>query len=199
MQATISRHPAMREPVDVDLALQGGGSHGAFTWGVLDRLLEEPWLRFIGISGTSAGAMNAAVMVAYDHLYDPYTPSDGYLARGQASGLDPFGLLGSEYAPIEKPSVLGGLIDTFSVVYPQIQDLDLRRDAPRLEVPVFVLDGAAELDGRRDLALEWFARLEAPGKRLVTYEGAAHAVAFEQADAVEQLLVREVLPLAGPR
>ena len=31
-------------PILVDLALQGGGSHGAFTWGVLDRLLEEPWL-----------------------------------------------------------------------------------------------------------------------------------------------------------
>ena len=46
----------------VDLALQGGGSHGAFTWGVLDRLLEEPWLRIDGISGTSAGAMNAAVL-----------------------------------------------------------------------------------------------------------------------------------------
>jgi NTE family protein len=51
-----------REPVAVDLALQGGGSHGAFTWGVLDRLLEEPWLRIVAISGTSAGAMNAAVM-----------------------------------------------------------------------------------------------------------------------------------------
>ena len=48
----------------VDLALQGGGSHGAFTWGVLDRLLEEPWLRFDGISGTSAGAMNAVVMAS---------------------------------------------------------------------------------------------------------------------------------------
>lgn len=47
----------------VDLGLQGGGSHGAFTWGVLDRLLDESWLRFDGISGTSAGAMNAAVMV----------------------------------------------------------------------------------------------------------------------------------------
>jgi len=47
----------------VDLALQGGGSHGAFTWGVLDRLLEERWLTIDGISGTSAGAMNAAVMV----------------------------------------------------------------------------------------------------------------------------------------
>jgi NTE family protein len=52
-----------RAPVLVDLALQGGGAHGAFTWGVLDRLLEEPWLRIEGISGTSAGAMNAAVLV----------------------------------------------------------------------------------------------------------------------------------------
>ncbi len=51
-----------RNPVLIDLALQGGGSHGAFTWGVLDRLLEEPWLRIVGISGTSAGAMNAAVL-----------------------------------------------------------------------------------------------------------------------------------------
>ncbi len=53
-----------RKPVLVDLALQGGGAHGAFTWGVLDRLLEESWLRVDGISGTSAGAMNAAVMAS---------------------------------------------------------------------------------------------------------------------------------------
>lgn len=46
----------------IDLALQGGGSHGAFTWGVLDRLLEETWLQIEGVSGTSAGAMNAAVL-----------------------------------------------------------------------------------------------------------------------------------------
>ncbi len=51
-----------RDLVLIDLALQGGGSHGAFTWGVLDRLLEEPWLRIEAISGTSAGAMNAAVL-----------------------------------------------------------------------------------------------------------------------------------------
>jgi NTE family protein len=58
--------PITRKPVLIDLALQGGGSHGAFTWGVLDRLLEEPWLTIDGISGTSAGAMNAAVLV-YGH------------------------------------------------------------------------------------------------------------------------------------
>ena len=51
-----------RTQVLVDLALQGGGSHGAFTWGVLDRLLEEPWLKIEAISGTSAGAMNATVL-----------------------------------------------------------------------------------------------------------------------------------------
>jgi NTE family protein len=55
---------ARRKPVLVDLALQGGGAHGAFTWGVLDRLLDQPWLQFEGISGTSAGAMNAAVMAS---------------------------------------------------------------------------------------------------------------------------------------
>src|SRR5215470_2854098 len=55
-----------RDPILVDLALQGGGAHGAYTWGVLDRLLEEPWLKIDGISGTSAGAMNAAALV-YGH------------------------------------------------------------------------------------------------------------------------------------
>jgi NTE family protein len=62
-----------REPVPIDLALQGGGAHGAYAWGVLDRLLEEDWIRVDGLSGTSAGAMNAAVL------------SDGF-AEGGAAG-----------------------------------------------------------------------------------------------------------------
>jgi NTE family protein len=71
--------PIRRDPVLVDLALQGGGAHGAFTWGVLDRLLEEPWLEIDGVSGTSAGAMNAAVM-AY-----------GYKIGGAAGARDTLG------------------------------------------------------------------------------------------------------------
>jgi NTE family protein len=43
--------------------LQGGGSHGAFTWGVLDRMLDDPGIKIVGATGTSAGAMNAAVLV----------------------------------------------------------------------------------------------------------------------------------------
>ncbi|MDO5657429.1 MAG: patatin-like phospholipase family protein [Paracoccus sp. (in: a-proteobacteria)] len=48
----------------INLALQGGGAHGAFTWGVLDRLLDEDWLQIEGISGTSAGALNGAALKA---------------------------------------------------------------------------------------------------------------------------------------
>ena len=48
----------------INLALQGGGAHGAFTWGVLDRLLEDGRIRFDGISATSAGAMNATALAA---------------------------------------------------------------------------------------------------------------------------------------
>ena len=87
---TPSTPAARSKPLLVDFALQGGGSHGAFTWGVLDRLLQEPWLQIDGISGTSAGAMNAAVL------------SDGYaeggaeggraaLDRCLSTGFNPFG------------------------------------------------------------------------------------------------------------
>ncbi len=52
-----------RATSSIDLALQGGGSHGAFTWGALDKLLEEGSLDFAGISGTSAGALSGAVLI----------------------------------------------------------------------------------------------------------------------------------------
>ncbi len=54
---------AKGKSLGLDLALQGGGAHGAFTWGVLDRLLDEPDIDIQGISGTSAGAMNGAMLV----------------------------------------------------------------------------------------------------------------------------------------
>src|ERR1700730_9713556 len=76
MPIEAARTPFTRDPILVDLALQGGGSHGAFTWGVLDRLLEESWLEIDGISGTSAGAMNAAVLV------------DGYTKGGAAGARE---------------------------------------------------------------------------------------------------------------
>ncbi len=97
-----------REPVLVDLALQGGGSHGAFTWGILDRLLEEPWLNVEAISGTSAGAMNAAVMVS------------GYMqggAQGARKALDAYWELvaeSSRFSPIQR-SALDRMMNRWSL------------------------------------------------------------------------------------
>jgi NTE family protein len=54
--------PPTRELKAINLALQGGGFHGAFTWGVLDRLLEQEQLLVEGISATSAGSVNAVVL-----------------------------------------------------------------------------------------------------------------------------------------
>ena len=54
----------MVKPVRINLALQGGGAHGAFTWGVVDRLLQDESIEIAGISGTSAGALNGAALKA---------------------------------------------------------------------------------------------------------------------------------------
>ncbi|BBI60101.1 hypothetical protein HSBAA_14070 [Vreelandella sulfidaeris] len=59
----------------LDLALQGGGAHGAYTWGVIDRLLADERIEIEGISGTSAGAMNGVVMA------DALTRGDKETAR----------------------------------------------------------------------------------------------------------------------
>ena len=60
----------------ISLALQGGGSHGAFTWGVMHRLISEPRLYIDGISGTSAGAMNGVVFAG------------GFIAGGRQGAID---------------------------------------------------------------------------------------------------------------
>lgn len=69
----MASRPAAKPKKKINLGLQGGGAHGAFTWGVIDRILEQPDVEIEAISGTSAGAMNAAVV------------ADGY-QRGGADG-----------------------------------------------------------------------------------------------------------------
>ncbi len=137
---------------------------------------------------------NAFVMSQYEQLYKPYTPPQAYMDKGNAAGLGPYGVFASEYNLVEKLNVLRGLIDMFSVMYPQLQGIDFRKDVPRLDVPVYILDGQAELSSRRDLALEWFNQLEAPRKRLFSFENAAHSVSFEQFEAFHKLMLETVLP-----
>ncbi|MDH3375713.1 MAG: patatin-like phospholipase family protein [Gammaproteobacteria bacterium] len=107
----------MAKQKNITLALQGGGTHGAFTWGVLDRLLEETNLRITGISGTSAGAMNAAV------LADGFEKGGTDLAKGKLHNFwKAMSRLGS-FSPYQSPlfnptwdgwSPMSALFDTVS-------------------------------------------------------------------------------------
>ncbi len=87
----------MSKEKSISIALQGGGSHGAFTYGVLSRLLEEPDLKIDAISGTSSGAVNGCLLSdGLSHGYDSGTA----IAR-----LDGFwNNLGEEFNRIFKPS-----------------------------------------------------------------------------------------------
>jgi len=141
---------------------------------------------------------NAVVMGYYDALGQPYTPPQDYIDRGTAANVGPWGVLGSEYNLVDKANVFRGLIDMFTLMYPQLQQIDFRQDVPRLDVPVYLLDGAAELAARRGLTLEWYDQLEAPVKRLYTFDNAGHSVAFEQFSALHQILTETVLPETYP-
>lgn len=81
-------------PLRLNLALQGGGAHGAYTWGVLDALLETEALAFEGLSGSSAGAMNAVVL-AHGWLQDGRQGARDALTRfwTELGQLMPWGLV----------------------------------------------------------------------------------------------------------
>jgi len=91
--ATNRPEPSSNQVRTINLALQGGGAHGAFTWGVLDRLLDEEALAFEGLSATSAGAMNAAAFaygLAVDGREGARKALEGYWKRvSDAARLGP--------------------------------------------------------------------------------------------------------------
>ena len=115
------------------------------------------------------------VMGQYDKLAGDYTEPKPYRDVLDKAGVGSFGVLGSEYTLPEKMNVLRGLIDVFSVMYPQWQTIDFQRTAELLKVPVYIFTGKHELAARRDLALAWFKQLQAPIKQLYDYPDAGHA------------------------
>lgn len=156
--------------------------------------LTEQMLAFGEPPYTDTPYPNAVVMGYYEQLGQPYRPPQDYIDRGTAANVGPWGILGSEYTLVEKVNVLRGLIDMFTLMYPQLQTIDFRQDVPRLDVPVYILDGAAELTARRDLALAWYDQLDAPIKRIYTFDDAGHSVAFEQFSALHQILTETIVP-----
>src|SRR5262245_63322450 len=81
LEDTVKPHSVGRIRRPIGLALQGGGSWGAYTWGVLDRLLASRTVSVTQLSGTSAGALNAAIVAS------ALAQGSGALARGKLRGV----------------------------------------------------------------------------------------------------------------
>jgi NTE family protein len=143
------RGPDTHSKKTVNLALQGGGAHGAFTWGVLDKLLEDGRIEIEGISATSAGAMNAAVLA--------YGFSQGG-SEGARKALDGFWRRIADAAAPVQPPLLDRLLHNHALSFTPaflVFDLMTRLMSPYQFNPLninplrFVLEESVDFDRLR--------------------------------------------------
>jgi len=132
-----------------------------------------------------------AFLIEYYDKIQPY-PRTAYYASHGPSGLDGNGA--PEYGPVDKVNKLKAIFDMGSVMYPQLQGVDFRRDVPALRIPVYLVMGAHELNARSRPAREWFDRLQAPAKSWVTFEDSGHIPQFEEFGRFHDLITATVLP-----
>lgn len=134
------------------------------------------------------------VMNLYDTLAGPYEVPSDYRKLVDDAGVNPLGVMATEYSLVEKVNVIRGLFDTFSALYPQLQDIDFRKDTTKLDVPVYILAADHELPARQDLVVEWYGLLDAPQKHFYTMKNAGHAAAFEGVGEFTRIMNEEVKP-----
>jgi proline iminopeptidase len=102
-----------------------------------------------------------------------------------------------ENSRMDQLAAIRGLLDTYALLYPQLQGLDLRATVPALDVPVYVVMGEHESRGRVVPAREWFDALEAPRKEWVVLPASGHRASFERPVEYARLLAR-VLDQTAP-
>jgi pimeloyl-ACP methyl ester carboxylesterase len=99
-----------------------------------------------------------------------------------------------EYGLLEQVHNLPAWLDVFAVLYPKLQNIDLRTQARQLDVPVYLVQGRHEIPGRSTLADEWFVLLKAPTKQLIVFDTTGHRSLFERPDLFNQVMTTTVLP-----
>lgn len=123
--------------------------------------------------------------ISHEHDWNSYPELD-------LSKEMPATLFVPEYNWIDRINAFRGFLDTFSVLYPQLQGIDFRRDFPSLDAPVYMIVGAHEARGRAILADEWFDMLDAPLKERIVFERSGHRPNFEQPGRFAEVM-RDVL------
>jgi pimeloyl-ACP methyl ester carboxylesterase len=102
-------------------------------------------------------------------------------------------LAGSEYGLYDKLNFVRGLLDTFGIVYPQLWDVDFRKQATRLEVPVYFLIGRHDVNAPPHLTEEYFNLLTAPHKELIWFERSGHNPWMNESDKFVDVMVNKIL------
>lgn len=116
--------------------------------------------------------------VALSHEHDVYPYDHSPNAEGRGGFSENFFV--EEYTLLEQLHLFAGFLDTFAVLYPQLQDIDFRRDATSFEIPVFFVQGANEAGGRATVFEEWYPMIDAPLKDVTHLATAGHRPLFEQ-------------------
>jgi pimeloyl-ACP methyl ester carboxylesterase len=124
---------------------------------------------------------------------DPQVYPYDHTHNSEGAGGFTENLFVKEYTLIEQLHALAGFFDVFSVLYPQLQDTDFRKDAAKLAVPVYLMEGRFEAPGRLGPAKQWFDQLDAPSKQWITFETSGHRPLFEQPDLFSQQMTDTVL------
>jgi pimeloyl-ACP methyl ester carboxylesterase len=117
--------------------------------------------------------LNYETAISHEHAWNPYPELD-------TSKEMPFNMFVPENTLMDRVNGLRGFLDTFYVLYPQLQHIDFRADVPRLEAPVYLVLGKHEARGRAVLANEWFEMLQAPSKEMIIFEHSGHRPPFEE-------------------
>jgi len=127
--------------------------------------------------------------LSYEHEVYPY--DHGSNSEGEGGFSE--NLIVEEYTLLEQVHNLGAFLDTFSVLYPQLQEIDFRRDVAALDVPIYLVQGRHEPRGRAGPAKQWFARLQAPRKKMVVLDTSGHRPPFEQPGRFTRVMTEIVL------
>ena len=114
--------------------------------------------------------LNYPVAISSNPDWDSYTPAADHDNRSNY----PACLFVPEYTLTEQVRSMAAMMDTFALMYPQVQDVDFRRDAPQLDVPVYLVEAAHEAPGRAVLARQWSTALSAPSKHLIRFKHSGH-------------------------
>ncbi len=128
------------------------------------------------------------VLMLYDDLA-PYPKTEYFQTQGPP-GVDGTGA--AEYGPLDKINKLKAIADMAAVMYPQLQQIDFRTQVPRLDVPVYLIQGDHELAARTESTREWFDTLQAPAKTWIAFEDSGHVPQFEEFPRFRQVLAEIV-------